>query len=334
MTQAICEVLLKLYPLRQPLISGAVTETLAALCASSTAKLSPQTLADLLNAVLALESSFDRRDASSTLSMLRLLEQGVLRVASEAPAVAASVLPGVVHALMPLLGSQHDGVRRSTSFALRTMLSACIDDGVVAAAVAKAQATGRKLPSLQRVLVAVEASLGPQQRDAWEGALPVAGELLKHMGPRGAPLAAGLVARIGGLCAGGDDLAAAGEESEEGARVTIAAQAALGVAMRALGPEAVLEVLPLNLEEGLAGREEGRTWLIPLLRMHVRGAHLGYWLEHLLPLARRMGSRAAAAKQHPAGAREAKVCSALEAQLWGALPSFCSWAVDIAEAFQ
>lgn len=33
----------------------------------------------------------------------------------------------------------------------------------------------------------------------------------------------------------------------------------------------VLRVLPLNLKEGIDGRAEPRTWLLPMLRKHVRG---------------------------------------------------------------
>lgn len=118
--------------------------------------------------------------------------------------------------------------------------------------------------------------------------------MIEKLGPRGAPLAGGLLERIGELCAGGDDAAAeAGGGPDDG--LLLAAQGALGSALRTLGPEAVLAALPLNLAEGLAGTGEARTWLLPLLRMHVRGAHLAYWGRVLLPLARELGSRAVAA---------------------------------------
>ena len=51
--------------------------------------------------------------------------------------------------------------------------------------------------------------------------------------------------------------------------------------------------------QALEGRGEARTWLIPLLRQHVSGAHLNFWSQTLLPLASSMGSRAAAAGQDP-----------------------------------
>ena len=99
---------------------------------------------------------------------------------------------------------------------------------------------------------------------------------------------------IGELCAGGDDAAAAGEQAVDD-QLLLAAQNALGAAMLSLGPETVLAALPLNLVEGLAGTAEPRTWLLPLLRIHVRSARLGYWGKVLLPLARELGTRAAAA---------------------------------------
>lgn len=172
--------------------------------------------------------------------------------------------------------------------------------------------------------------------------------MIERLGAQGAPLAGGLLERIGELCAGGDEAAAASGGAIDDALLLVA-QNALGQAMQvrlgvvtswrqarvlwlvtcacktswragwrlmltcsvvlaaptssslllralqALGPEAVLAALPLNLAEGLAGTGEARTWLLLLLRMHVRGARLGYWGKVLLPLARELGARAAAA---------------------------------------
>jgi len=266
--------------------------------------------------------------------MLGLVEEGALKVASDDSTIGMGMLPTVVNVTLPLLGSQHDGVRRSASASLSAMIAACVDDHAVTAAISNEKKNRKMPPPLQRILIAVEASLGPQNRDASEGSLPVAGQLIQSMGRNGAPLAEGLLRRIGELCAGGDDASRAEDENEaeEETRAITAAQSALGIALRAFGPENVLDVLPLDLEEGLAGRGEGRSWVIPLLHMHVRGARLKYWIEKVLPVARRMGSRAAAAKNKGV-TKEAQVCSALEAQLWATLPSFCSWAEDISEAF-
>jgi ribosomal RNA-processing protein 12 len=111
-----------------------------------------------------------------------------------------------------------------------------------------------------------------------------------------------------------------------------AAEAALGVALRWLGPEVVLATLPLQLKEGVEGAAEPRTWLLPMLRRHVRGARLSYWGAALLPLARALGTRAAGATA--AGDKLLALhCHTLEAQIWAALPAFCSWPADGAEAY-
>ena len=258
-----------------------------------------------------------------------------MKLAAADPAAAAAVLPRIVHALLPQLASHQDGVRRGTAYALRNIINAGLQESEVAAAVTAGGKTGRKLSSVQRVVIAVESSLGPQYRDAWEGSLTIAGELLEKLGRRGAPLSQGLVLRIGQLCAGADDVAAEDDKERvaEEAKLTLAAQTALGIALRALGPDVVLSVLPLHLEEGLEGSEEARTWLLPLLRVHVRGARVGYWKSTLLPLARAMGARAAAAGRDAAREREAQVCSTLEVQLWSTFPSFCTWAEDAGEVF-
>lgn len=91
----------------------------------------------------------------------------------------------------------------------------------------------------------------------------VAAALFERLGRRGAPLAAPVLARLGGLCAAASDAAEAAEEAQDadegdegagarvggGAEFAGAAAAAMGAAIAHLGPEAVLAALPLNLEE-------------------------------------------------------------------------------------
>ena len=82
--------------------------------------------------------------------------------------------------------------------------------------------------------------------------------MLERLGRRGAPLAQALLARLGDLCAGAADsvqqddapaLEALGDEASEHDAAAARAEAAMGAAIKALGPESVLAVLPLNLLE-------------------------------------------------------------------------------------
>lgn len=316
-------------------MSRHATDTIAALASSSAAHVSPSLLENLVSAILSFEDiAWDKRDAESTLVTIKFIEDATLRISSTDPSLNLSVLPRSTHALVQLLAAPHDGVRRAASMALRNLLASCVTVDLLDEISKK---NDRNPSALQRVIAGIESALGPRHCDAWELALPVAGELMEWLGRRSSSLATGLLLRIGELCAGGDDLLAQlseyGGSAEDEERIMMAAQDALGVALRAFGPEFVLRILPLRIEEGFAGDDESRTWMIPLLKLHVRGARVEYWLDELLPLAKDLGLRGASARCDANRHREAQICSALEAQIWATLPAFCSWSEDVGATF-
>ena len=249
---------------------------------------------------------------------------------------------------------------------LTTLVTRCVDANMVREgikAVATARAAGRDAPARPPPVVgvanALKASLGFRYRAAWPAALPVVAAAFDRLGAAAGPILGGCLEALGEMGAHAEGLACRAQLS-----------ATLSAAVRALGPEQVLAVLPLRLEEGIdaeieakarlgpeaddddrmddddhmdaelgadggnvAGAAGARLWLVPLLRQALLGARLSYFAEELLPAARRLGARAAKAKA--AGrAFEAQRCAAAEAALWSLLPAFCRWPEDAAEAFQ
>jgi hypothetical protein len=80
----------------------------------------------------------------------------------------------------------------------------------------------------------------------------VATELLAVLGETGAPLAAPLLARLDEVASDAAAAEDAGDDHRESSDLAAArrgAEGALGAAIRSLGPEAVLDTLPLRLEE-------------------------------------------------------------------------------------
>ena len=167
-----CDLLLKLFPLRQPLLSRHAVEALTALAAAPGAHLAGSALGGLLGAALGSEPLWDaRRDPDTTLAAVRLLEDGLCRLAAAEPGVCAQRLPRAVHALVPLLAAEHEGVRYAAGACLKNLINECVDDGMVAAALAGGGGGG-KAPPLLSVLAALEGSLGPHYQDAWGACLP------------------------------------------------------------------------------------------------------------------------------------------------------------------
>jgi ribosomal RNA-processing protein 12 len=146
---------------------------------------------------------------------------------------------------------------------------------------------------------ALRASLGFRYRAAWPIALPVVAAAFDRLGPAAGPILGGCLEALGEMGAHGEGLQCRGQ-------LTLC----LSAAVKALGPEQVLSVLPLRLEEGVdaeiaairngrsngfdrdgddametdapgaeldenggnvAGAAGARLWLVPLLRQALRG---------------------------------------------------------------
>lgn len=103
------------------------------------------------------------------------------------------------------------------------------------------------------------------------------------------------------------------------------AEEVLSAAIAQLGPQPVLLVLPLNLTGEHSG--PGRAWMLPLLRDHVRGAELGYFVLLILPVVLFFEAKAAELTKH------AHIFTTIIAQVWSLLPHFCDLARDVPTLF-
>lgn len=109
------------------------------------------------------------------------------------------------------------------------------------------------------------------------------------------------------------------------------ADAVLGKAVEAMGPEAVLKILPLNLAKPRAD-QPGRAWLLPILRDHVMNTNLAHFKSEFVPL-----SEAIFQKVVENGAKEKtmeiKIFETLVQQIWALLPGYCNLPLDLTTAF-
>lgn len=61
-------------------------------------------------------------------------------------------------------------------------------------------------------------------------------------------------------------------------------QKCIGTAVIAIGPERILELVPISLNA--SDFTCSNIWLVPILKDYVVGASLGYYMEHIMPLAK------------------------------------------------
>eukprot|EP00798_Chlamydomonas_sp_ICE-L_P031076 gene31076-6203_t len=332
--KTVVDLLFKLYPLKQALLSRHTTEALTALCSAPSSHLAPQALGELLMVIVdADDIVWNRRDVDTVMSLTRLVESGFIRLHELDPKLCATKLPRAFHALVP----QQDGVRFGTSQALRNLIVDCIDEDMVAAG-----GEGRAAAPIVSLIAAVTSLMGAMYQESWSLVMPVVGTLVEKLGAcGGAELTTNLVKSLGAILAGvadADEGLAAGADggmgAEEAEEYGIAAEAAMGAALRSLGPAAVMAVLPMQLKETVEGvpDAEARTWMLPLLRRHIRGAPLAYWSNELQPMARVLAAKAEqASRAHQT--QMAQNCHMLELQIWHCLPAFVSWSPDLGSAY-
>ncbi|KAJ7976766.1 RRP12-like protein [Quillaja saponaria] len=96
----------------------------------------------------------------------------------------------------------------------------------------------------------------------------------------------------------------------------------IGSAVIAMGPERLLTLLPISLDDH--NFTCSNIWLVPILKDYVAGASLGYYMDHIMPLAKSF-------KRASRKVKQSTVSENLLAQyheLCGLLPSFCRYPTD------
>ncbi|MEE6486153.1 hypothetical protein FKM82_014528 [Ascaphus truei] len=108
---------------------------------------------------------------------------------------------------------------------------------------------------------------------------------------------------------------------------------AVGAAVESMGPEVVLKAVPLQIDGTEDSCDFPRSWLVPVIRDHVKNTELGFFTRYFLPLAANIKKRAGELAQ---GGRnlEAKIYETLQWQIWTMLPGFCTKPTDVAVAFK
>ncbi|KAH3668905.1 hypothetical protein OGAPHI_002660 [Ogataea philodendri] len=114
---------------------------------------------------------------------------------------------------------------------------------------------------------------------------------------------------------------------QEGFELNQVSETVISVAISSIGPEQVLNVLPLNLTNSKA---TGRAWLLPILRDNVSHSKLGYYISEILPLTTFFEEKIANGNPE---SMNTKVFATIVDQIWSLLPHFCDLPSDLIESF-
>lgn len=107
------------------------------------------------------------------------------------------------------------------------------------------------------------------------------------------------------------------------------AERVIGAAISSMGPDVVLSLMPLNLENPSDG-EPGRAWLIPIIRDYTKNSKLSVFSDEMAPLIKYFESKF---DKLPQESVQLRVFQTIVDQLWSTLPHFCELPIDLQESF-
>ena len=115
---------------------------------------------------------------------------------------------------------------------------------------------------------------------------------------------------------------------QEGFELNEISEKVIASAISSIGPEIVLNVLPLNLTDS---KRIGRAWLLPILRDNVSMSELNYYINNILPITEFFNNKIQSSNNNESV--NIKIFQTIVDQIWSLLPYFCFLPTDLQTAF-
>ncbi|CAG8693171.1 3787_t:CDS:1, partial [Dentiscutata erythropus] len=227
---------------------------------------------------------------------------------------------GILHnffkAIFPVLEVDNSDIRVAATNCLVELITHGITDDVIQETLRGGQVESEKKQCLNEIILIVKNGFDFRYQNAWISVLRILESLFQRLKRSSQKLLSNLLIIV-------EDI-----RMNSGPELKDAADKTLGAAIANMGPQAFLNVLPLNLENPDNNKNIGRAWLLPLLKDHITNTELGYFIQELIPLSERLAQKSLHF-QNQNRMIEAKVYETLVQQLWTLLPGFCDLPLDL-----
>ncbi len=304
---ALCEMLLSISRSSNEYLVMTAFEVFEIILAGLADEVASTKLPRLLEILLGLAPS--QNDSQLLPPWIAVISRGYDVSAQVQPRETFQQLPVVFRNISNFLGSPSHNIRVSASECLISFLANCIPDNVILEPSTSDQETLQQLANIVTDLVSV------RYQSAWMEVFILLAATFDAFKWQSWPLLSAVVSTVGDL--------------RENDSFTGKAEAdkVLQRAIRAMGPDKVLEILPLNLVNGVVG-QRGRAWLLPLLRDSVFNAPLTHFRSELVPLSEKMYQKVI---EHGDAEKtmEIKIYETLVQQAWSTFPGYCQLPSDV-----
>ncbi|KAF2542937.1 hypothetical protein F2Q68_00029912 [Brassica cretica] len=281
-------------------------------------------------------SLHEKNPADTVLHVSTLLKNALEKANSVEPTFCLRQLPLVCGSLAGLLTSEED-VASQASVILKDLISSYIDtdnlltEGSLSSEDEDNLAGGDNINAARSVCtVFFESTLNSCDGIPKEHILTVTALLIEKLGGISYILAKDIILKLADMMKN----AAGGSSSSHYVLLTFgmglvqkAVQQCIGAAVVAMGPVKLLTLLPITLHA--ESHSCTNAWLIPILRRHIVGASLEYYVDHIVPLAKSLMLTSKEAKKSGHG-KTLRTCGH---ELLKLLPAFCNYPIDVPQKF-
>uniref|UniRef100_A0A6J0V438 RRP12-like protein n=1 Tax=Pogona vitticeps TaxID=103695 RepID=A0A6J0V438_9SAUR len=260
-------------------------------------------------------------DLQPLLAWLSVMERAHVNLAKLKWELGWAHLPRLFNAAMNAFLSPHTQVVSAAAQTLKVLLSDCVAPHITEVGKVTLGAPAGPASHVCKMFRAVEEGLTYRFHAAWAFVLQVLRAFFEACGQQCHSIMRKCLQSLADL------------RSSPHFPHTVLLDQALGAAVATMGPELVLEAVPLNID----GTEEildfPRSWLLPVLRDYIRNAPLAFFASYFLPLTATLKNRATELASEGRDL-EAKIYDTLQWQIWTLLPAFCSHPTDVVTSFK
>nr|POE65985.1 ribosomal rna-processing protein 12 [Quercus suber] len=307
---SLCELLLNIARGSNEFLTMAAFEVFEIIFAGLADPMSSAKLPRLLEAIKTLQPS--QNDSQLLPPWIAVLSRGYDVSSQVEPDETFEKLPELFTMVSSFLTSSSHNIRVSASECLISLLNTCIPETIIL----EPSIMDDKI--LEKVGTTLRDLLSVKYQPAWMEVFNVQSAAFEVLRWRSHPLLNGVVQYVGDLRSN-DSFA--GKKEADGV---------ISAAISAMGPDNVLQILPLNLQKPLAG-QPGRAWLLPLIRDSVSNTRLAHFRSEMVPLSEAMFQRVLNHGQAEK-TMEIKIFETVVSQIWACLPGYCELPIDLQEA--
>ncbi|KOS21934.1 Ribosomal RNA-processing protein 12 [Escovopsis weberi] len=309
--ESLCELLLGISKTGNEYMTMAVFEIFELIFEGMSDEVSSAKLPRLMEIISELRPAAN--DTQLVPPWLAILSRGYDVSAQVEPDETFQNLPDLFSMVSQFLESESENIRISAAECLASFMANCIPQQVIIGASIFDEKT------LENIAKVAESLLSVKYQAAWMQTFHVLGAIFASFRWRANPIMLNVTRTVGEI------------RENPSFRGKKEADEVLGQAIRAMGPEAVLSVLPLNLIKPVKG-QPGRAWMLPILRDYTSNTNLAHFKREMVPLSEVMFQKVL---DHGEAERttEIKIYETLVQQIWSTLPGYCDLPLDLAESF-